>query len=193
MKLKKKCKFYEKYNNIFSAPVSVLNDQIVTSDSSGNLKTTGLNNLTSLGMNIGKWGIYQDTSDKLCFKRTNIDSTNPICFNGDTVSNGGGVILSPRNSIKAWVTFRHRSSFRPEENGEYITISKKADSNTSTGWDDGYNIEKIERIGDYNYMFLNVLGVIEKTNRYVKLRYQPSQDNGLNWSEDKIVSVMVYN
>ena len=134
--------------------VTTTSDNIVTSDSNGNLNSTTINNLTQKGINIGPWGIYSDTSKKLCFIRTDLENVEPICMNGDTVSNGGGIITSPRNSVKAWVTFKASSFKDTKDIANFNSITDPAVIKTLTskttgygivGWDDGFNIKSIER------------------------------------------------
>ena len=134
--------------------VTTTSDNIVTSDSNGNLNSTTINNLTQKGINIGQWGIYSDSSKNLCFIRTDLDNVDPICMNGNTISNGGGMITSPRNSVKAWVIFKASSFIDTKDIHNFNSItdsaviknltSKKTGSGIA-GWDDGFNIKNIER------------------------------------------------
>jgi len=149
---KKKFENYKKINFKVS-PFTSSTKKIVTSDSNGNLDTSLIDDITSSGIKINNWGIYQDSSKNLCFIRTDIDNTEPICFNGNLLSNGGGYISSPRNSIKAWVSFSSTSFVDGNDLGNYpnktnVTkiLNKKSSGDTDPGWSDAFNISKIERI-----------------------------------------------
>ena len=150
---KNKKNMKEKYIRKFKS-ANAPSTKIVTSDSNGNLDTVDINTLTNNGINIGKWGIFEDNNN-LCFQRNDLSSTTePICFNGDTVSNGGGIISSPRNSVKAWVTFNSTSFVDgndlwnyPAKTESQVTkvLTKKSTGSTNPGWTDGFNILKIVR------------------------------------------------
>lgn len=134
--------------NKFQAPVPTTSSEIVVSDSSGNLTTSTLDTITSKGLNIGKWGIYQDTNKQLCFIRNDIDSAQPFCFNGDHTAEGGGIMSGAKNSVRAWVTFK-ASSFA-DKPGTYVAANKSLTSKASgseKGWDDAFNITSVERSG----------------------------------------------
>jgi hypothetical protein len=157
--LNKPLKYKEHYNKKFKLTTPVT--KIVTLDSSGNLDSSSIDTLTSNGINIGKWGIYQDTNNNLCFQRNDLTSTtDPICFNGNTISNGGGTITSPRNSVKAWVTFNSTSFVDGNKQlYNYPTLSetqvtkvltKKSTGISDPGWNDGFNILRIVRLAPNN-------------------------------------------
>jgi hypothetical protein len=73
-------------------------------------------------------------------------------MNGKKVSEGGGMITSPRNSTKAWVTFKSSSFVDTKDLSNYTSstgitkeLTKQSSGSTDPGWTDGYNIKKIER------------------------------------------------
>jgi hypothetical protein len=148
--------YKEHYNKKFKSINTPLT-KIVTLDSSGNLDTTNIDTLTTNGININKWGIYQVNNNNLCFQRNDLlATTEPICFNGDTISNGGGRISSPRNSVKAWVNFNSTSFVDVNkqlynypslsESQVTKTLTKKSSGSSDPGWNDGFNILKIVRL-----------------------------------------------
>jgi hypothetical protein len=132
---------------------NVNTDKLIFVDKEGNMKTDSDGTSFTSGIPIKSWKIYEDASKNLCFIRSDLENVEPICMNGKKVSEGGGMITSPRNSTKAWVTF-NTTSFAdtgkdlhkyPSLTNVTKELTKQSTESTEPGWQDGYNIKKIER------------------------------------------------
>jgi hypothetical protein len=99
---------------------------IVTTDSVGNLYAA--NTLASLtlnnSLNVGNWKIFQNASNQLCFQKAGSAVSDAICLDDKSVLTDNNILVSPKNNLKAWISFKNSSWADTAQNWSLTSITK---------------------------------------------------------------------